>query len=87
MTESQILDIKYLSIFENEYSDFDEKIMSLENSEELKKMEGAIIDRTNKGHYRCKLKHQTLFEECLLAHSKHCTPEMLEMLKVVWTDK
>ena len=47
MTESEMIDMKYLAIFENEYSDFDEKIMSSENSEELKKMEGAIIDRTN----------------------------------------
>ena len=75
MTESEILDIKYLSIFENEYSDFDEEIMSLENSDELKKIEGAVIYRTNKGYYRFKIKHQTLHEECLLAHSKYCTPE------------
>ena len=30
-------DTKYLSIFENEYNDFDEKVMSLKSFDELKK--------------------------------------------------
>ena len=57
MTEEEKLDIKYLSIFENEYLDFNEKNMSLESSEELKNMERSIIDQINKGYYQYKIKH------------------------------
>lgn len=39
-------------MFENEYWNFVEKITSLEISDELKIMEGEIIDRTNKRYYR-----------------------------------
>ena len=53
MTDEEKEDAKYLSIFESEYNDFDEKIMSLESLEELKKMEGSMINRTNRGYYRC----------------------------------
>ena len=40
MTEEEKEDTKYLSIFESEYNDFDEKIMSLESLEALKKWKG-----------------------------------------------
>ena len=75
------MDITYLSKFENEYSDFDEKIMSLESNEELKNIEGSIIDQTNKGYNQCKIKHQQLYDKCIAAHSKHCTHEMCAMLQ------
>ena len=81
MIEDEKLDIKYLSIFENEYSNFDEKNMSLKSSEEFKNIEGSIINRTNKGYYQHKIKHQQLYEECVSAHSKYCIPEMLAILQ------
>ena len=37
MSKEEEEDTKYLSIFENEYNDFDEKVMSLESFDELKK--------------------------------------------------
>ena len=40
LTEEEKDDTKYLSIFESEYNDFDEKIMSLESLEALKKWKG-----------------------------------------------
>ena len=40
MPEEEKEDTKYLSIFESEYNDFDEKIMSLESLEALKKWKG-----------------------------------------------
>jgi len=81
MTEEEKEDTKYLSIFESEYNDFDEKIMSLESLEALKKMEGSMIDRTNKGYYRCKIRDHLLYEECIAAMSKNCTEEMMAMLQ------
>ena len=80
MTDEEKEDSKYLSIFENEYNEFDEGIMSLENTEELKRMESCIIDRTNKGYYRCKIKDAELYMEFMEAHAKYYTPVMLAML-------
>ena len=50
MSTEEKEDAKYLSIFENEYNDFDEKVMSVEITEELKKTEMAMADRTDNGY-------------------------------------
>ena len=81
MSKKEQEDIKYLSIFENKYNDFDEKVMSVESTEELKKMEMAMTDRTNKGYYRCKVKDEQLYNDCTNAHKKHTTLEQLAMLQ------
>ena len=57
MPDNEIEDVKYLSIFENNYHDFDEQIMGLEAVVALK-MEAAMIDRTNNRYYRCKIKDE-----------------------------
>lgn len=45
---------KYFTIFENPYNDIDEEMMTVENGNELKKIEELIIDRTSKDYFRCK---------------------------------
>ena len=87
MSDEEQQDIKYLSIFDNNCVDFDEKIMTLENVAELKKMEAAMVDRTEKGYYRCKIKHEALYNECLAAYAKYCTPTMLAMLQHKFSTK
>ena len=81
MSDEERDDNKYLSIFDNNCVQFDEQIMSLESVTELKKMEAAMVDRTEKGYYRCKVKHEALYNECLAAYAKYYTPTMLAMLQ------
>ena len=81
MTEEEKQDTKYLAIFQNNSDEFDEQIMSVENQEQLKKLELSMKDRTDKGYYRCKIKHQTLYEEFTKAMEKYITPSMLCMLQ------
>ena len=81
MSDEERDDNKYLSIFDNNCVQFDEQIMSLESVTEFKKMEAAMVDRTEKGYYRCKVKHEALYNECLAAYAKYCTPTMLAMLQ------
>ena len=77
MTEEEKQDTKYLAIFQNNSDEFDEQVISVENQEQLKKLELSMKDRTDKGYYRCKIKHQTLYEEFMRAMEKYITPSML----------
>ena len=46
-----------------------------------------MVDRTEKGYYRCKIKHEALYNECLAAYAKYCTPTMLAMLQHKFSTK
>jgi len=72
--------VKYLSVVNNTY-DFDSKIMTAENVDEMKRMELAMMQRTKKGYYRCKILHAQLYDEFIIENEKHCTPDMLSMLQ------
>ena len=67
-------DTKYLAIFQNKNEEFDEQIMSLDDSNELKKLEQSMMDCTDKGYYRCKIKHDIFYNECRTAITKFVTP-------------
>lgn len=73
-------EVKYLSIFDNNEDDFDEQVMTVENVEALKKYEQAMTERTDKGYYRCKVQHESLYNEFMLCYEKYITPDMLKML-------
>lgn len=45
---------------------FDEQIMLLKSAEELKKMEATMVDRIEKCYYRCKTKHEVLYNKYFL---------------------
>ena len=81
MSPEEKEDSKYLSIFQNNEGDFDEKIMSLDGAAELKILERKMMERTDKGYYRCKIKHEDLYNECMRAYAKYITPDMLVMLQ------
>ena len=81
MTEEEKLDTKYLAIFENNCEQFDEQVISIDNVEELKKLELSMKDRTDKGYYRCKTQHQSLYNDFKTALSKYITIYMLVMLQ------
>ena len=55
MTPEEKEEVKYLAIFENNSEDFDEQIMSVDSVNELKKLEQAMMKRTEHGYYRCKI--------------------------------
>ena len=80
MSKQEEKDTKYLSIFENEYNDFDKKVMSLESFDELRKMEMAMTDRTDNMYYRCKIKYEQVYNEFIAAHRKNTTLDQLDML-------
>lgn len=46
MSHDEKDDIKYLSIFDNNYGQFDEQIITLDSMDELENMEYPMIDRT-----------------------------------------
>ena len=81
MSEEEKKDAKYLAIFQNSSEHFDEEIMSVDDVNDLKKLEQSMMDRTDKGYYRCKVQHETFYKECKTALAKYITPEMLTMLQ------
>jgi len=80
-------DAKYLAIFQNNSEEFDEKIMSLDDANELKKLEESMMERTDKGYYRCKIMHENFYNECRTAMAKYITPQMLSMLQHEFSTK
>ena len=80
MSDGEKYEVKCLSVINNTY-DFDSKIMTAENVDEMKRMELAMMERTKKGYYRCKILHSQLYDEFIIANEKHCTPDMLRMLQ------
>ena len=80
MSSEEKNEVKYLSIFQKYTDNFDEEIMTVESVEELKKLEIIMMERTDKGYYRCKIQHEEFYNECMLAYAKYCKPEMLKML-------
>jgi len=80
MSEEEINDIKYLSIFDT-HQDFDKEIMTTNAVAALKNMESTMIERTKKGYYMCTTLHRELYNKMLIAYSKYCTPTMLGMLQ------
>ena len=55
--------------------------MTVLDSNELKRYEVAMTERTNKGYYRCKVKNEKLYNEFMMIYSKYITPDMLQMLQ------
>jgi len=58
MDPEEVKDAKYLAIFQNNHEEFDEQIMSLEDTSELKKLEEFMMDCTDRGYYRCKIRDE-----------------------------
>ena len=81
MTPEEKEEVKYLAIFENNCEHFDEQIMSVDSVNELKKLEQAMMERTERGYYRCKIEHEEFYNECIKCYAKYCLPEMLKMLQ------
>ena len=62
MSNEEKKDAKYLAIFQNGSENFDEEIMSVEDVNALKKLEQSMMDRTDKGYYRCKVIHRKIYK-------------------------
>ena len=65
MSPEEKEDVKYLAIFENNSEDFDEQVMSVDCKNELKKIEKAMMQRTDKGYPRCKIQQVEFYNECI----------------------
>ena len=87
MSAEEKEDVKYLAIFENNSENFDEQVMSVDCKNELKKLEEAMMQRTDKGYYRCKIQHAEFYNECMKCYARYSTPEMLKMLQHEYSTK
>ena len=68
-----------ISYFMNSY-DTDESLFSAADLENLKAKELDIIERQEKGYYRCRVAHASLYNEIKSIYEKYVTSEMLAML-------
>ena len=46
-----------------------------------------MMDRTDKGYYRCKIRDENFYNECRTAIAKYITPQMLSMLQHEFSTK
>ena len=70
MSSEEKDEVKYLSIFDHNEDDFDEQVMIVENVAALKIYEQAMMERTDKGYYRCKVQHVELYNEFMSCYAK-----------------
>ena len=68
-----------ISYFLNSY-DTDESVFFPADLEDLKGKELDIIERKEKGYYRCRVAHADLYNEIKSIYEKYVTSEMLAML-------
>lgn len=55
--------------------------MSVDNVDELKKLEQSTMDCTDKGYYWCKIEHTDFYNKCRTAIAKYVTPDISSMLQ------
>ena len=80
ISEAEKKDVEYLSIFQCKTDEFDEEIMNVDNVEELKKLERKMLERTDKGYYRCKILNESLYNDFKRAYVRYDEPTMLKIL-------
>ena len=65
--------------------DVNETIFTPSDLEEMKKRERVMMERNDRGYYRCKVKDKQLYEEIKQAYSRFVTPQMLKQLNHPWS--
>ena len=79
----EIDECKYVTKCESTY-DVDENVFTPIEMNELKRREMALIERNQKGYYRCKVKHAKLYKEMTDAYAPYITKSMLVQLQHNW---
>ena len=63
-----------------ETHDVDESIFTPADLEEMKDRERVMMERNNRGYYRCKVKDKKLYDEIMGVYSRFIHPDMLVQL-------
>jgi len=79
----EIEECKYVTKCESTY-DVDENVFTPLEMKELKRRELALMERNQKGYYRCKVRHTKLYKEMTDAYAPYITKSMLEQLQHEW---
>ena len=51
----------------------------------MKNRERVMMERNNRGYYRCKVKDKKLYDEIMGVYSRFITPDMLIQLNHMWS--
>jgi len=68
-----------------ETHDVDESIFTPADLEEMKNRERVMMERNDRGYYRCKVKDKKLYDEIMGVYSRFITPDMLIQLNHMWS--
>ena len=68
-----------------ETHDVDESIFTPADLEEMKNRERVMMERNDRGYYRCKVKDKKLYDEIMGVYSRFITPDMLMQLNHMWS--
>ena len=65
--------------------DVNETIFTPSDLEEMKKRERVMMERNDRGYYRCKVKDKKLYESIKQSYSRFVTAEMLKQVNHPWS--
>ena len=83
ITNEETLACDFLSSVLNSYST-EEEIFTPVEMHHYREKERGLMERFNEKYYRCKVKHQKLYEDMKIALEPYLTSEMLSMLNHTW---
>ena len=79
LDEDELKECQYFAKFE-ENTNVDESIFTPKDHEEMKNRERIMVERNERGYYRCKIKDRQLYEEIMSEYSRFITPDMMKQL-------
>ena len=84
LDEEEVKECAYFLKYE-ETADVDETIFTQDDLAEMKNRERVMMERNDRGYYRCKIKDKKLYDEIISEYSRFITPAMLEMVHHMWS--
>ena len=84
LDEEETKECAYFLKYEETY-DVDESIFTPADLEEMKNRERVMMERNDRGYYRCKVKDKKLYDEIMGVYSRFITRDMLEQLNHKWS--
>ena len=84
LEEDDIKECKYFLKYEDTM-DVDKTIFTPSDLDEMKMRERVMMERNDRGYYRCKVKDAQLYEQISAKYSRFIAPEMLKQLNHCWS--
>ena len=84
LEEEEIKECAYFLKYE-ETVDVDETIFTPDDLIEMKQRERVMMERNDRGYYRCKVKDKQLYDDIMSEYSRFITPDNLAMVHHVWS--